>query len=238
MAEGASQGFVMLVLFHLLLGLQWVSSSQAYERQAYNILLIISDDLRADIGGWYESPNKTGYGAYTPNLNSFQQDSVSFTRSYTQYAFCNPSRTSFLTGLRPDVTRAIDNSANFRDPNINFYGSSIVTMPQYFKQYGNYYTVGSGKIFHKTDAIRPIPKESCSCLMGNDEPYSWDDFWTCQDTTFDAQVCSELRYLQTDTFDCIQQRQNDSYISKFNLTKNLNSTLMYKLVDKIKYQLR
>ncbi|KAH8062881.1 histone H2A [Aureococcus anophagefferens] len=41
----------------------------------------------------------------TPHLDRLVAGGVSFTRAYAQAPSCNPSRTSFLTGLYPDVTK-------------------------------------------------------------------------------------------------------------------------------------
>ena len=211
-----------------------------YERQEYNILLIISDDLRADIGGWYKNDDESNgrYGSLTPNLDSFQKDSVTFLRAYTQYAFCNPSRTSFLTGLRPDITRVFDGSSYFRDPKVNINGSLIITMPQYFKQFGNYYTVGSGKIYHPFRKGRIIGPGSCSCFMGNDEPYSWNHFTTCQDSTYNGQLCSELNLAKTRIDKCIEQRSNKNNIEKFKFKKNVNWAKTRDLINQLNNELK
>ena len=59
-----------------------------------------------------------------------------------QVALCGPSRSSFLTGRRPDTIRCYDNDDRFRKNLPN-----TVSMPQYFKENG-YLTLGTGKIFH------------------------------------------------------------------------------------------
>ena len=57
-------------------------------------------------------------------------------------ALCAPSRSSFLTGRRPDTIRCYDIFHRFRENLPN-----AISMPQYFKENG-YKTLGSGKIFH------------------------------------------------------------------------------------------
>ena len=89
--------------------------------------MIIADDLGADIGGWYHDEDWDTNTSFTANIDLFQQDSATFTRKYVQYALCNPSRVSFLTGLRdlrPITTNFVDPKTNFRDTIHN--GDSVI----------------------------------------------------------------------------------------------------------------
>ena len=54
-----------------------------------------------------------------------------------------PSRSSFLTGVRPDATGVYDLATSFRDR----LGPGAVTLPGYFKAHG-YATQAVGKVFH------------------------------------------------------------------------------------------
>ncbi len=93
--------------------------------QRPNILLLAIDDLRPEIGC---------YGAHhvqTPNINHLAEAGVLFERAYCQQAVCNPSRTSLMTGLRPDTTGVTGNHVHFRDKHPN-----VVTLPQYFMNHG------------------------------------------------------------------------------------------------------
>ena len=101
----------------------------------YNVLFIPVDDLKA-IGGCYGGP------AITPNLDKLASRGLVFNRAYCQQAVCSPSRTSLMTGRRPDTTRVWDLDTHFR-PAL----PDVVTLSQHFKNNG-YFAAGVGKIFH------------------------------------------------------------------------------------------
>jgi arylsulfatase A-like enzyme len=102
----------------------------------YNVLFLIADDLRAELG-CYGSPL-----AKTPNLDALAQSGVRFERAYCQYPLCNPSRVSMLTGRHPAATGVLGNRTDFRTNHLDW-----ITLPQLFKQNG-YASLRSGKIFH------------------------------------------------------------------------------------------
>jgi uncharacterized sulfatase len=101
-----------------------------------NVLFIVADDLR-DFGGVF-----TRQLVKTPNLDRLAARGVRFERAYAQYPVCNPSRTSFLTGLRCEETGIVGNQTFFRDKL-----PDIVTLPQLLRQSG-YTAHAFGKIFH------------------------------------------------------------------------------------------
>jgi arylsulfatase A-like enzyme len=101
-----------------------------------NVLMIAVDDLRPELGC---------YGAtyiQSPNIDKLARGGVVFSRAYCQQAVCSPSRTSLLTGLRPDTTRIYDLNTHFRKT-----VPDAVTLPEYFKKNG-YHAQGLGKIYH------------------------------------------------------------------------------------------
>lgn len=100
-----------------------------------NVLFLVSDDLQVQLGCY-------GGTAKTPHLDRLAARGVTFDRAYCQQAVCNPSRSSFLTGLRPDTIGLYCNGTHFRD-----LAPDVVTLPQAFKNAG-YVTRDCGKIFH------------------------------------------------------------------------------------------
>lgn len=108
---------------------------QGSEPPRLNVLFLMADDLRAELAS-YGSP------ARTPNLDRLARRSLQFDRAYCQQALCNPSRSSLLTGRRPDTLRVWNNSTHFREAN-----PDVKTIPLWFKEHG-YTTRCVGKIFH------------------------------------------------------------------------------------------
>ncbi|MBL8186861.1 MAG: sulfatase [Acidobacteria bacterium] len=131
-------------------------SAGSLSSQRPNVLLIVADDLRNELGCYGSSVAKT------PNLDRLAKRGMRFDAAYCQYPVCNPSRTSLLTGLRPDTTRITDNNTNFRTTM-----PDVVTLPQVFRQNG-YHTTSFGKIFH-----RGLTMEDLRTDM--DDKASWDE---------------------------------------------------------------
>ncbi len=101
-----------------------------------NVLFIAVDDLRPELGCYSAKHIKS------PNIDRFADTGMLFERAYCQQAVCNPSRTSVMTGLRPDTTGIVTNHAHFRAKLPN-----VVTLPQHFKNHG-YDARAIGKIYH------------------------------------------------------------------------------------------
>jgi arylsulfatase A-like enzyme len=106
------------------------------QQQRYNVLFIAVDDLRPELGCYGHPAVKS------PNLDRLAREGILFTRAYCQQAVCSPSRTSLLTGRRPDTTRVYELQTHFRK-----HLPDVITLPQHFKNNG-YVTSGFSKIFH------------------------------------------------------------------------------------------
>ncbi len=105
-------------------------------QQQMNVLFIAVDDLRPQMGCYGQQE------MITPNMDKLAAGGALFTRAYCQQAVCSPSRTSLLTGMRPDTTKVYDLKTHFRST-----VPDVVTLPQHFKNHG-YHSVGIGKIYH------------------------------------------------------------------------------------------
>ncbi len=105
----------------------------------HNVLFIMVDDLRPLLG-CYGHPEM-----HTPNIDRIAERGTVFNRAYCQWPLCSPSRTSYLTGLRPDTTGVTNNRYFFRDTVPN-----VVTLPQHFKTNG-YHSQSVGRVFHLPD---------------------------------------------------------------------------------------
>lgn len=111
-------------------------NAQRNKSTKQNVIFISVDDLRPTLGCFGDPL------AITPNVDSLANHGVIFNSHYVQAPSCAPSRTSLLTGLRPDEVKVTNHKTHFRDTR-----PEVVTLPQLFKNKG-YTTISLGKIFH------------------------------------------------------------------------------------------
>ena len=78
----------------------------------------------------------------SPHIDRLAEQGTLFERAYCQQAVCNPSRSSLLTGLRPETLGICTLPPHFREK-----FPQLVSLPQHFKQNG-YFAQNIGKIFH------------------------------------------------------------------------------------------
>lgn len=116
----------------LPLALCWFS---VFAQQKPNVIMIVVDDLNIQFDA-YGNPN-----AKAPNFARLAEHGVLFKTTYTQYPLCSPSRTSTLSGKRPDGTGIYDNNRDPRD----VLGNNYKFIPEYFQDH-NYRTERVGHV--------------------------------------------------------------------------------------------
>jgi iduronate 2-sulfatase len=148
----------------------------AQDSEKTNVIMVVIDDLRTELGCY-------GVNAmHSPSIDRFAKKGMLFNHAYAQYPVCNPSRSSFLSGLRPDEVGIISNTVPLRRVQPN-----LVTLPQLFRENG-YYTAGIGKIFHLS-----VDHADERALFV--DPLSWDYFFDALDGTTKAGRQGEGRNL-------------------------------------------
>lgn len=106
-----------------------------------NILFINIEDCGAGVWGCYDNPI-----CKTPNIDRLASTAVRFDAAYCQAICCNPTRTSFLTGLRPLSTRVLSNGHVMNE----HLPPGVLTLPELLKN-RDVYTAVVGKLFHRLD---------------------------------------------------------------------------------------
>lgn len=136
-----------LLVAALVVGLGGISPGWAQDAVRKNVLFIVVDDLNTQIGCY-------GADVRTPAIDALAQRGMRFDRAYCQNPVCNPSRVSFLSGLRCDRTGVFTLLTHTRE-----HLGDWVMLPEYFRQHG-YFTVMCGKVYHTDE--------------GFEDPRSWD----------------------------------------------------------------
>jgi arylsulfatase A-like enzyme len=120
-----------------------VAVEAAPPKRAYgskpNVLFIIADDLR-DYPGWMKGHPQS----VTPSMDALAKRGMRFANAHCNYALCNPSRTSMLTGMLPSSSGVFGNEQDWRR-SVAVTGKP--TLPSFFKENG-WLTVAGGKVFH------------------------------------------------------------------------------------------
>lgn len=143
----------------------------------FNIIYITVEDM---------SPYLNCYGydqVISPNFDAFAMESVLLEDVHCQVALCTPSRTSILTGIRPQTSGIVKINDDWRK-----LLPDAVSLPRHFRNHG-YYTYGLGKISDPRNggmdsawnvqreewgiADNAKVKEVVEVLAGQDRPFFW-----------------------------------------------------------------
>jgi iduronate 2-sulfatase len=131
-----------------------------------NVLFIISDDLSAEALSSYGNTQ-----CKTPNIDRLAAAGVQFTRAYSQYPVCGPSRAALMSGLYPPAIGVMDNGAS-RNFTANL--GKRPSMAEHFRR-NSYHTARVSKIYHMR-----VPGDITAGVDGPDHLASWTERFNCQ----------------------------------------------------------
>ena len=168
--------FCLFMLCFFLGQSQQGKPSKKNKNNKPNVLFIIADDLTATAVSSYE--NKM---SHTPNIDNLTAEGTKYTRAYTQYPVCGPSRASLMFGYYPNATTTYGYVSGREN-----VGPSRKSLTQLFKDNG-YYTARVSKIYHMGV---PIDIETGS--NGQDDEASWTERFNSQGPEWTAEGEAEL----------------------------------------------
>jgi len=125
-----SKTIMALVVFGLL-----ASMASAQPSQPPNILFIIVDDLRPEIGAYGNAI------VHTPNIDRLAASGFLFENAFALVPVCGASRAAMLSGRKPTTNRFLSYDARL-DQDL----PDAASLPGYFKEHG-YHTLANGKVF-------------------------------------------------------------------------------------------
>lgn len=162
------------ILICLLITFSLKTSAQEPEKP--NVLFVISDDLTATAVSAYGNKLNT-----TPNIDRLASEGVRFTRAYSQYPVCGPSRASLMFGYYPDATTTYGYVSGREN-----VGPDRNSWTQLFKENG-YYTARVSKIYHMG-----VPGDIEEGSNGTDDEASWTERYNSPGPEWKAEGEAEL----------------------------------------------
>ena len=138
------------------------TASAAAPRRRLNVLLILVDDLNVHIGAY-------GHDVRTPNIDRLAARGRRFDRAYAQVAMCSPSRSSLLSGWRPERTDIWNNLTPVRQ-----HLSGARPLQEHFRANG-YFAGRVGKIYEGAMSDQFDWDSDDELASSGDEPRRDDD---------------------------------------------------------------
>ena len=120
----------------LMCGMALAFNAVASDVKPANILLIMIDDLRPELGAYGSTAVKS------PNIDSLAREAVVFANAYVNVPVCGASRASMMSGIRPTEKRFVGYEARIDED-----AKGAETLFGYLKKQG-YYSESIGKILH------------------------------------------------------------------------------------------
>ena len=142
------------------------ASSLFGANQKLNVVFIISDDLGAQSLACYGNTQ-----CKTPNIDALAARGLRFTRTYTQYPVCGPSRAALMSGMYAQAIGITSNGHAARFAK-NIGGRPTLSMN--FINHG-YYAARVSKIYHMR-----VPGDITAGVDGPDHAPSWTERFNCQ----------------------------------------------------------
>ncbi len=156
----------------------FIGKAFASKKQKVNILFIIVDDLRPELGCYGNTK------VQSPNIDKLANAGIVFTNSYCNFPVCGPSRASILSGLRPHKTRFTNNACTSEKDAPN-----SKPIQNFFKEKG-YVTISLGKVYHKQSHLEGWSEEPWHPLHdeeSSNHPDKWRNYLTNENLALCAQ---------------------------------------------------
>jgi len=145
------------ILISCLFSFSTLAETPAKKLSQPNVVMIVVDDMNG-----YSVRNEFPL-VKTPYLDKLKKQGVNFVNSFCSVPVCNPSRSSFFSGIYPHNTGAYMNGSD--GWNRSEILQNIKNLPEWFKLSG-YETYGNGKMLHNQ-----ISKEREMAMWDNKDPY-------------------------------------------------------------------
>ena len=187
-----------------------------------NVVFIVADDLNCDLGAYGAA------GLLTPNIDRLAARGVRFDRAYCQFPLCSPSRSSFLTGRRPNATGVLGNPNRTLSPHFREKLPQTVTLPELFKKNG-WFSARVGKLYHYG-----VPLDIGTSSL--DDFYSWDQ--VVNPRGLDREVHDKIFSLERGQFGGTLSWLADEEGTDLDHTDGIGATEAVRLLERFKRESR